>query len=95
MTKDMDDILVDNKDLTEQQKKLLLLRDYFELLKSGIVQQGDGWEEEKITPFTWLDVFTTELESEVIQIEEEGKERSCRWDEPKDLTEYAINIDSN
>ena len=94
MAKDLDDIFVDEDDLTPRQEKLLLWRDYFELLQQGLVlNNGDSknaWSEELVETSTWLNVVITELEGDVMHLE--GKqERFCRWDEPTDLAKYAIN----
>jgi len=96
MAKDLDDVFVDEDDLTPRQEKLLLWRDYLKLLQAGLVLDEDKgvedepWTENEVRASLWMEVAITELESDIMHIE--GKqERFCRWDEPTDLRRFAIN----
>jgi hypothetical protein len=95
MAKNLDDIFVEEDDLTPEQQRLLLWRDYFDFLLTGMAfgpggSEDEPWTEKQTEVITYLKVMKNECESDVMHLEGE-QERFCRWGDAKDLTEYAIN----
>jgi len=97
MPKDLSDV-EPSDELSPEQKRLMVWRDYFELLQTGMMMGDNGskdepWSEEDVQVSTWLDVVITEIESDVMHLEC-GQEEYCRWGDAKDLTELSGNIDA-
>ena len=96
MAKDLSDIDVSDDNLSPEQKRLMLWRDYFNLLLEGIVVSDNGqedtpWTEKEVKIVTWLKVARTEFEGDVIHLEC-GQEKYCRWGDAKDLSEIDGNM---
>jgi hypothetical protein len=98
MPKDLSDVEPNEDDLSPEQERLIVWRDYFELLQTGLMlkdEKGSSqnpWSEEDVELSTWIDVIITEIESDLMHLEC-GQEEYCRWGDAKDLTELDGNID--
>lgn len=97
MPQDLTDVDYDDGDLTPEQERLILWRDYFELLMQGIaLENGTGnkehWERWLVETFMWLDVAISDIEADLLHIEC-GQPEYCRWGDAKDLTKLSGNID--
>lgn len=98
MPKDLSNIDTDEGDLSPEQKRLLVWRDYFELLQTGMMlkdekgSESEPWTERETKISTWLDVVITEIEGDIMHLEC-GQEQYCRWGDAKDLTKLDGNID--
>jgi len=98
MPKDLSDV-DPTDDLSEKQKRLLVWRDYFEMLQTGMMLRDERgtsdhpWSEEDVQVSTWLDVIITEIESDVMHLQC-GQEEYCRWGDAKDLSQLDGNIDA-
>ena len=99
MPKDLSDVDPSDDELSPEQKRLMVWRDYFELLQTGMMLRDERgtadepWSEKDVQVSTWLDVVITEIESDVMHLEC-GQEEYCRWGDAKDLTELSGNIDA-
>ena len=97
MAKDLSDVDPDEDDLSPEQKRLMVWRDYFQLLMTGMEQNNgdrdDAWSQKQVEVFTWLQVVVAKIESDVMHLEC-GQEEYCRWGDAKDLTKLSGNIDA-
>jgi hypothetical protein len=96
MPKDLSDVDPDESDLSPEQKRLMVWRDYFKLLRDGLAAQqkgssNDEWTEKDVQTRLWLDVAITEIESDVMHLEC-GQEEYCRWGDAKALSKLSGNI---
>lgn len=86
------------EDLNNEQKKLLVWRDYFQLLRDGIVEDGNGGyddarNERDVATRLWLDVMITEIESEAMHVECDQSEYR-RWEDVKSIAALDGNVDA-
>jgi hypothetical protein len=75
----------------------MVWRDYFKMLRTGVVNQGKGspdnqWKKKDVEERPTLDVAITEIESDVLHLQC-GQEEYCRWGDAKDLSQLEGNID--
>ena len=98
MPKDLSDVPTEDK-LSPKQERLIVWRDYFQLIQDGMMMRDEvgteskPWSEEDTQVSTWLDVVITEIEGDIMHLEC-GQEEYCRWGDAKDLTSLDGNIDA-
>lgn len=94
MAKDLSDVDTDEADLSPEQERLMLMREYFLLLREGLdckpMGRNNHDDEDHAEVCAWIDVIVSELQSDVMHLEC-GQEQFCRWGDAKDLREFAIN----
>jgi len=96
MPKNLTDVDPDESELSPEQQRLLLWRDYLALLRKGLSLQNGSedapWSAEKAETVVWLRVAISEIEGDVMHLEC-GQEEYCRWGDAKDLSKLDGNID--
>lgn len=95
MAKDLSDVAVSEDALSPEQERLMMWRDYFQLLHEAYdgkeMGRNNHDDDDVAEVCAWLSVIISELESDVMHLEC-GQEKYCRWGDAKDLSAIDGNI---